>query len=338
MHGTILVVVADTQLLNQIRRLFTKQGHEVVTVRDAYEAESAVSRARPDLVVVDADLPGTGAALVQRLKTSPETGSIPLILITPTPVVDERAAVADGYVGKPLRSAELASWTSALVQMRSLQVSVEQAEATLIAIAAAVEARSQYPPTHLRRVGDLSEQLAAARGLDEAARRAIRTAALLRDIGNIAVPDAILIKPGPLTPEEFALVKQHPVRGAELVRHLPSGEAISTIVRGHHEWWNGTGYPDGLKKEQIPLGARIVAIADAYAAHTADRPYRAALSPEDAREILWGGGESQWDPVLVETFMGLADAPAGTSRQFDSPGGAAYNHGHIRQPGADEDE
>jgi putative two-component system response regulator len=145
---------------------------------------------------------------------------------------------------------------------------------------------------------------------------AIRRGALLHDIGMICVPDAILQQRRSLTPNEFKVVMEHTTVGAQLCSVLPDGHLVSTIVRGHHERWQGDGYPDGLAREDIPIGARIVAVADAFDALTTDRPYRAALPVEDAVEVLWFGADSQWDPSLVKTLVSQVQPSAvGRSRR-----------------------
>jgi putative nucleotidyltransferase with HDIG domain len=159
-----------------------------------------------------------------------------------------------------------------------------------------------WPEGHLERVARYVELLSEAAGLDEAAIATIRTAALVHEIGKLSVPEQILRKPGPLTAAEYEEIKRHAVRGAEICRSLPNGAEICTVVRAHHEHWDGQGYPDGLAGEAIPVGARILAIADAYDTLTMDRPFRGAFPPDEALEILWFGAETQWDPRLVELF------------------------------------
>jgi putative nucleotidyltransferase with HDIG domain len=159
-----------------------------------------------------------------------------------------------------------------------------------------------WPEGHLERVAWYSELLAAAAGLDDTAKAIIRTAALVHEIGKLSVPETILHKSGPLTPQEYEEIKRHAIRGAEMCQALPRGAEIGPIVRAHHEHWDGQGYPDGLTGEAIPLGARILAIADAYDTLTMDRPFRRAFPPDEALEILWFGVETQWDRRLVELF------------------------------------
>lgn len=170
----------------------------------------------------------------------------------------------------------------------------------LVSLAASVEARSQHRREHLFRVAWYSQQIAQAMGLPHDEITAIRRAALLHDIGMIAVPDTILHQPRSLTPAEFAQVKTHTIVGAELCRALPDGDTVAAIVRSHHERWHGGGYPDGLGGCAIPLGARIVAVADAFDTLTTDRPYRSALTTNGALDVLVLGSGAQWDPDVVE--------------------------------------
>jgi putative two-component system response regulator len=158
-----------------------------------------------------------------------------------------------------------------------------------------------WPEGHLQRVAGYSAQLALAAALDGAV-QTVKKAALLHEIGKIAIPEEVLRKADRLTQQEFEQVKHHSVVGAEMCRLLPDGDHIAAIVRSCHEHWDGHGYPDGLAGEAIPIGARIVAIADAFDTLTMDRPWRSAYSAEEALQILWFGAESQWDPRLVELF------------------------------------
>ncbi|OFX35654.1 MAG: hypothetical protein A2Z07_10555 [Armatimonadetes bacterium RBG_16_67_12] len=158
-----------------------------------------------------------------------------------------------------------------------------------------------WPEGHLQRVAGYSAQLASAAALDGAV-TIIEKAALLHEIGKLAIPDDVLRKADRLTLDEFELVKRHTLVGAEMCRSLPDGDAIAVVVRSCHEHWDGQGYPDGLAGEAIPIGARVLAVADAFDTLTMDRPWRSAYAPEEALQILWFGAESQWDPRLVEMF------------------------------------
>ena len=174
---------------------------------------------------------------------------------------------------------------------------------TMASLMEAVEAKDQYTRGHTDRVRELSVTLARAAGVDEEEIRDIERAASLHDIGKIAVPDRIISKPGRLSPEELAVVRKHTERGGRILQHLRFLEAARLIVRSHHERYDGKGYPRGLRGEQIPLGARILAVADSYDAMTSARPYREAMSPADAlREIEVNAG-GQFDPALARVFV-----------------------------------
>jgi putative nucleotidyltransferase with HDIG domain len=165
------------------------------------------------------------------------------------------------------------------------------------------EVTSPWPEGHVHRVASFSVTLASAASLDVPTIEIIRRAALLHEVGKAGTPNSILQKADRLTAEEFDQIKRHPVVGAAMCAALPAdADAISAIVRSHHEHWNGEGYPDKLKGDQIPIGARIIAIADAFDTLTMDRPYRPGYTPEEALQILWFGADSQWDRDLVALF------------------------------------
>jgi diguanylate cyclase (GGDEF)-like protein/putative nucleotidyltransferase with HDIG domain len=177
---------------------------------------------------------------------------------------------------------------------------------------ATIDSKDKYTRRHSEEVTALALALAGAMGLPESTLRVVRTGALLHDVGKIGIPDRVLRKPGQLTPEEWAIVKGHPSMGETLVRTMPDLHEIESIVAYHHERFDGTGYPRGLSGTDIPLLARIVAVADAYSAMTTDRPYRQALSPRKAVEELIRGSGTQFDPGMVTTFLRcLNEAPAG---------------------------
>ncbi|MBC7337963.1 MAG: HD-GYP domain-containing protein, partial [Clostridia bacterium] len=154
---------------------------------------------------------------------------------------------------------------------------------------------------------EYADALALRIGLSDVERKRLRYACILHDIGKIGVPGRILDKPGRLTDEEYEIVKRHPVLGEELLKEVPFLREISLLVRWHHERWDGRGYPDGLKGYEIPLESRIMAIADAFDAMTSDRPYRRALSKEEAIAQIRGGMGTQFDPVLASEFLSLIE-------------------------------
>ncbi|MFQ3651501.1 MAG: HD-GYP domain-containing protein, partial [Gemmataceae bacterium] len=168
-----------------------------------------------------------------------------------------------------------------------------------------VEERDSYTAGHARRVRDYCLALGTAIGLDRKQLARLRLAAQLHDIGKVAVPDAILNKPGRLSPEEFAVVKLHPVTGERILAPIVRNQEVLAAIRGHHERMDGSGYPDGLKGEEIPLLARLIAIPDCFDAVTTSRAYRGALAIETALEILRNGAGTHFDPHLIEAFVPL---------------------------------
>jgi len=178
-------------------------------------------------------------------------------------------------------------------------------KATVLALANAVEARDAYTGKHAQRVAAYGLRIAHAAGI--AVDPQVEFGFLLHDIGKVAVPDAILFKPGPLTQEEFALMTAHPTIGSEILRHIDFLDDAKTVVRNHHECWDGTGYPDGLAAEAIPVHARVFAVADALDALTTDRPYREAVGWAEARETIREAAGTQFDPAIVAAYDTIPD-------------------------------
>ncbi|CAA9361433.1 MAG: Response regulator, partial [uncultured Gemmatimonadaceae bacterium] len=199
-------------------------------------------------------------------------------------------------------------------------------------LAQAAEVRDDDTGLHTRRVGELSARIAAALGLPEAEVALVRQAAPLHDVGKIGVPDAVLLKPGPLTPEEFAVIQAHTTLGARILSGsgAPLTRLAEAIAHAHHERWDGGGYPRGLAGEAIPLAARIVAVADVYDALTSDRPYRAAWPVERVVAHIRAGAGTHFDPAVVAAFLGLEPA----ERAVPRTGTAVYPGIPTRRPAA----
>ncbi|MBI3048457.1 MAG: diguanylate cyclase [Acidobacteria bacterium] len=191
--------------------------------------------------------------------------------------------------------------------------------ATIEALALAIDAKDETSPNHIRRVQAYATGLARALGMSEAEVQAIRTATLLHDIGKLAIPDHILAKPGPLTPEEFQKVRVHPEVGAEILRSVPFPYPVTSIILSHHERWDGRGYPTGLKEHDIPLGARVICLADYFEALTSDRPYHRAIGQEAAAEVLRQEAGKALDPRLVDLFLTVLPTLAAEIEMINSP-------------------
>jgi len=195
--------------------------------------------------------------------------------------------------------------------------------ATIEALALAIDAKDETTPNHIRRVQAYATGLARGLGLSEGEVEAVKTAALLHDIGKLAIPDYILAKPGPLTPEEFQKVRVHPEVGAEILRGVPFPYPVASLILSHHERWDGRGYPAGLKEHDIPLGARVICVADYFEALTSDRPYHRAAGQEAAVEVLRQEAGRALDPRLVELFLTILPTLATEIETADPPVGRA---------------
>ncbi len=312
MSESDLVLVVDDEPVNRklAQELLTSEGYQVAVAGDGEEAVSKVRTLRPDLVLLDVMMPRLdGIQACRLLKQDDETRLIPVVLLTALASMEDRVAGieagADDFLTKPFNMVELLARVRSLIRLKHRNDQLERTENILFALAAAVEAKDPYTEGHLYRLEEYASQISRALTLPASTQQVNRYGALLHDIGKISIPEAILNKPGKLTAEEFAIIKQHPEIGERICRPLRSGADIAPIVRGHHERWDGGGYPDGLAGETIPLGARIVAVADAFDAMTTDRPYRKALALKTAWEILREGAGTQWDAAVVEAFMSV---------------------------------
>jgi len=192
-------------------------------------------------------------------------------------------------------------------EQRELQLRASY-EATVRALADAVEARDAYTARHAERVAAYGLEIARACGMDTSAGPELEFGFLLHDIGKIAISDAILYKPGRLTDEERDAMRRHPVIGEEIVRGIDFLAGARQVVRSHHERWDGAGYPDRLAAEEIPLAARVFAVADTFDALTSDRPYRAASSFREARRVIAQAAGTQFDPTVAAAFDDITDA------------------------------
>jgi putative two-component system response regulator len=255
-------------------------------------------------------MPGLdGFAVCARLKSAPETRLIPVVMVTALAAAEHRVhaieAGADDFLGKPVNRLELTTRVRSLLRVKRYVDELENVEQVILALAKAIEARDGYTEAHTERVSARAVALGARLGLPEPVLTVLHHGGMLHDVGKIGIPEAILGKPSHLTAEEFALMREHPLKGVEICRPLRSrmiAEALP-IIRHHHERVDGRGYPDGLRGDEIPLVARIMAISDAYDAMTSDRPYRQGMPPEQALEVLRAGAGTQWDRELVEEFV-----------------------------------
>jgi putative two-component system response regulator len=305
----ILVVDDNPFITSLLQEGLAAEGHDVILARDGLEAMARVAETAPDLILLDIDLPYLpGDEICRQLKASPATRLIPIVMITGghsafQSKLDAWNYGADDFLTKPFHLAEVTTRCRSLLRIKRLIEERDSAESVVFALARAVEAKSPYTHGHSGRVLRYSLALADRVGVSPTDREVLRKGALLHDVGKISIPDAILNKPGPLTADEYTIVKGHAAQGAHIVEPLHSVRDAVPLIRWHHERLDGQGYPDGLRGEQVPRLVRILSVADVYDSLASERPYRGAIPHGRCLEVLRdeaeGGG---LDPELVEVF------------------------------------
>lgn len=307
-------MVDDDQVSQSLTRdMLQLKDYTVFTASDADEALMLVEQEPPDLILLDVVMPGrNGIDLCRELKEDPETRLIPIILVTGLTERESKLkgieAGADDFLNKPVDPQELFARVASLLKLKQFTDELENAETVLMSLALGVEARDPYTEGHCARLARHAASLGSRMGLSEPDIVALRRGGALHDIGKISVPDAILKKPGKLTQEEQAIMRQHPVIGEQICRPLRTLSRVLPIIRHHHEHWNGQGYPDHLQGESIPLLARILQVVDAYDAFVTERPYKPAWSSEQARkQLLREAQEGWWDVHIVHAFLEYLD-------------------------------
>jgi putative two-component system response regulator len=282
---------------------------EVQSAAEGLTALAMIETNAPDLVLLDVQMPGMdGYEVCRRIKASPSSRLIPVVMITSLDRTADRVQAlesgADDYMSKPVERVELVARVRSALRLKSVYDSLDRAEQVIFALAAAVEAKDPFTEAHTQRVAESARRVGIRLGLSDSELDALYRGGLIHDIGKIGVPDAILLKKGRLDADELARMRAHPVIGASIVSPLRSGADLLPIIRHHHERFDGTGYPDGLRGHQIPRLAGIVAVCDAYDAMVNDRPYRPRRSVDEAVAILAAGAGTQWDRGVVDAFMG----------------------------------
>jgi putative two-component system response regulator len=308
----VLIVDDYEPNLSGLRRLLELAGYAVLTASNGEDALRLVEHDRPDLVLLDVIMPGmSGVDVCAALKRAPDTRLTPVVLISASQQRDMRIAGldagADDFLNKPIDADELFTRLRSLLRLKRVTDELESAESLFLTLGRVIEARDPCTEGHCERLAEYATALGRALNLDRDNLDALHRGAFLHDIGKIAIPDRVLLKPGRLTAAEYALMQRHPVIGDELCSTVRSFESVRPIVRHHHERLDGCGYPDKLAGDAIPLVARIVSIVDVFDALTTDRPYRKALAPEAAFRIMREDARGGWcDPALLETFIELA--------------------------------
>ena len=307
--GRILVVDDTASNREVLETVLGEAGHEVITVGTGEATLTALSEEVPDLLLLDVHLPDIdGFEVCRRVKERPETEFLPVILVTAHHELRDRnlssEVRADDFLVYPIDRLELIARVESLLRLRLYFQDLEEYQGVILSLASALEAKDPYTRGHSERVGFLAARISRELGLPEDRSEEMLVAGLLHDIGKIGVPEDLLNKAGPLTEEEFLAVMAHPILGEEICRPLRSARSALPVIRHHHERYDGSGYPDHLTGDEIPLGARILGVADAYDALTSARSYRRSLECQEAVDLLRRETErGRWDPEIFDALV-----------------------------------
>jgi putative two-component system response regulator len=311
-RARILVVDDNQDNLDSMRALLESRGYRACTVSSAEEAEQHVRRHPPDVVLLDVMLPGkSGYELCQELKSSPATRLIPVIIVTGLSDRESRLrginAGADDFLNKPTYPEELFARVNSLVRLKNFTDELDHAGSVLCSLGLSVESRDPYTEGHCERLARYASDLGRHMRLDEESVVALYRGGFLHDLGKVAIPDHILKKGADLTAAEWVVMRRHPIIGERICKPLRSLRKVLPIIRHHHERWDGSGYPDGLAGENIPLLARVLQVVDVYDALRTARPYKPAQTHEDAVELMREEADrGLWDPHIVREFIAMS--------------------------------
>ncbi len=310
-RSRILVVDDDTLIRRLLEDELTEEEYQVITAENGEMALEKVAAEAPDLILLDVMMPKLdGFEVCRRLKSDERTILIPVVMLTALTAIQERIkgmeAGADDFLNKPHNRQELLTRVRSLLRLKRHTDELERAETVLFSLALSVEAKDPYTNDHCNRMARYSVALGRRLGLAPDHLKALQRGAVLHDLGKIGVPDAILLKPGPLNEAERAVIQQHPVIGERICSPLKSLRLVLPIIRHHHERWDGSGYPDGLAGGAVPLTARVLQCADVYDALMVERPYKPAYTQKQACAILREEAANGWyESNLVEAFITL---------------------------------
>ena len=307
--ATVLIVDDIEGNARLLESLLAPDSYDVRAACDGAEALRLIRTEPPDLVLMDVMMPHVdGFEACRAIKGDPDTRLIPVVLITSLSDSASRLrgidVGADDFVSKPFNPHELRARVRSLLRIKYYTDDLDSAESVIVSLALTIEARDRTTDGHCQRLAQYASAMGRTLGLDEDDVSALRRGGFLHDVGKIGIPDAVLLKPGPLTSEEYQLMKPHTVIGERLCGDLRSLRKVRPIVRHHHERRDGSGYPDGLRGEAIPLLAQIIGVVDVFDAMTSDRPYHAAMPFAQAAEELRRQVARGWCRAdLVATFL-----------------------------------
>lgn len=305
------VLVVDDQAPNRflIGKMLARDGHDVLEAEGGHQAIDLARQADPDVVILDVLMPGLdGFQTCASLKQHDQTRFTPVVLLTALKEHTDRLrgieAGADDFLSKPVDPLELSARVRSLVRLKRYTRDLDSAEAVIVSLALVIEARDAATEGHCQRLAEYATRLGRVLGLNDDALSALERGGYLHDVGKVGVPDSVLLKPGPLTPAEFDTMKAHTLIGDRLCGQLRSLRRVRPIVRHHHEKLDGSGYPDGLAGDAIPLLAQVMGVVDVYDALTTQRPYKPAFTSEEAFAEIYCEVDRGWrSRELVDAFV-----------------------------------
>ncbi len=309
--ASVLVVEDDHAMLVALKDILETAGFQVRTATHGEAALESYRKERPELILSDIAMPGMdGIKLYEAVRDLPGGKETPFVFLTARGAREDvfagRSMGVDDYITKPISSNELLTAVRARLR-RSHELTVEKLKAayksSLIMLAGGIEARDQYTHKHVMRLNEYSNAMAKQLGWSESRLEALEFGAILHDIGKLDIPKSILIKKEPLSTKEWKEMRRHTEYGAFMIKRIEYLAPALPIVLYHHEAWDGSGYPEGLKGEKIPEEARLLAVVDSFDAMTSDRPYRQALGPSRAYDEIKSRAGTQFDPRMVEVFI-----------------------------------
>jgi len=318
-HRRPAVLILENREVNRLllKGILGPEDYLVYEAASAAQALELLRREKIDLIILDLAIPGIGGLdFCREVKSNHPTRFVPIMILTSIHGEENEiagmASGADEFLVQPVHPALVRARIRAMLRHKAAIDSLEEAESILLALAQAVEQRDKTTGGHCQRLSKLSIALGTEMGLPHWQIEALYRGGFLHDIGKISIPDAILFKPGPLTEQEWVTMRLHTIRGEEICRPTKSLTFVLPIIRSHHERWDGSGYPDGLAGERIPLLARILQVVDIFDALTSVRPYKRAFTVPEALDILDAETRRGWrDPELVSLLHKFCGKPNG---------------------------
>jgi putative two-component system response regulator len=323
--GSMVLIVDDEYIGREtLQSVLEGEGYELEMAENGFQAIEKAKKLLPDVILLDVMMPGmTGFEVCQRIRNDPQIAEIPIIILT---ALDDRESLlnalkagADDFISKPFDRYELRARLMGITRLNRYQKLIQERaklreanaqllsayEATIEGWSHAMDLRDRETEGHSQRVTELTVKLARALGITDNDIMHIRRGALLHDMGKIGIPDAILHKPDKLTDEEWTIMHKHPQLAYDMLYPIEYLRPALEIPLTHHEKWDGTGYPRGLKGEEIPIVARLFAVVDVWDALTSDRPYRPAWSEEESLTYIREQSGKHFDPQVVDLFFNI---------------------------------